>query len=174
MYLMRISLEPVTSLKAVIDALPISRVGYPASLWDRVKYYFFILYTPYHGFFRDALLVLRLIRHEGRHDFLFGKIAPHVSIEEFIRFLTARGYGNHFVAWKDKGELVSLRYAPDFTYQYHLRIFEDGEVRGHYEYTPESHCIWHIAEVGFEDRRDHFMKTIGHLLVRDRERGDAL
>lgn len=90
-----------------------------------------------------------------------GTIAPHESITSVIEYLIEHGYANHFVAWKDEGEVVSLRYVENFKYQYHVRIFEDGEVRAHYEYTPECHPVHHYNAVGFEDRRDEFLSLLG-------------
>ena len=76
-----------------------------------------------------------------------------------------KGYGNHFVAWREKGEVVSLRYTTDFAYQYHLRVFEDGEVRGHFEYTPECYPISHMKMVGLEDRRHIFFEHLEDKIV---------
>lgn len=138
---------------------------YPERLHHRIKYYFWLAYTPYHPLVRDGALRLRLIRRRGRQPFLLGTIAPGVSIEEFVRFLIEKGYAYHRVAWEDDGELVSLRYVEDFAYQYHIRVFEDGEVRGHYEYTPECYPLKHLREIGQEDRRERFLALFGTMLI---------
>ncbi|HTR19134.1 MAG TPA: hypothetical protein VMH91_04140 [Candidatus Paceibacterota bacterium] len=147
------------------DSLPASAMVYPEQLWDRVKYLFWTFYTPYHPLVRDTALRLRVVRHEGRQDFLIGTIAPHLSIPEFISHLLGKGYGNHFVAWKDDGEVVSLRYTDGFAYQYHVRVFEDREVRAHYEYTPECYPISHIMETDMEARREEFLSLLGDTIV---------
>jgi hypothetical protein len=138
---------------------------YPESFVNRVKYVFWRLYTPLHPFFRDTLTQLGLLKHVGRQNFLLGKIAPHLTVEEFVSHLVSKGYGNHFVAWKDEGEIVSLRYVKDFKYQYHLRVFKDGEVRAHYEYTPECNPILHIKERNMEPRREEFLEILGGMIV---------
>ena len=74
---------------------------------------------------------MRLLRTQGRQNYLLGKLAPGESIESFVEFLLDKGFGNHFVAFDDEGQVASLRYTPDFKHQYHVRIFKDGEVRGH-------------------------------------------
>ncbi len=145
--------------------LPYSAMIYPRSLRDRAKYVFWRVYTPYHPFVRDTALALGVVRHEGRQHFLLGKVAPHISIQEFVERLVAQGFGNHFVAWEDEGELVSLRYVEDFKCQYHLRVFKDGEVRAHYEYTPECYPILHLREVGIEARRDDFLRMLGDTIM---------
>jgi hypothetical protein len=53
----------------------------------------------------------------------------------------------------------------DFKHQYHLRVFKDGEVRGHYEYTPECHPIWHLQKVGQEPRREELLGFLGDWIV---------
>ncbi len=145
--------------------LPRSEIAFPASFSDRIKYALWRIYTPFHPLVRDAALVLGIVSHSGRQNFLIGKIAPNRTFKEVIDFLISRGYGNHFIAWKDDGELVSLRRLVGFSYQYHLRIFQDGEIRGHYEYTPECYPILHFRAVDQKDCRDEFQKMLGDLIV---------
>lgn len=160
--------ESSSSLEAFIRDIPHSRMIYPRSFRDRLKYLFWKVYTPCHPFVRDTTLGLRIFRHEGRQNFILGRVAPdHQSLKEFISFLIGKGFKNHFVAWKDSGELVSLRYMEDFAFQYHIRIFKDGEVRGHYEYTPEYRPLSHILEIGMEDRRHEFHRFLGDRIVKD-------
>ena len=145
--------------------LPTSKMKYPTSLVDRIKYIFWRLYTPTHPFFRDTLLSLGLIWHDGRQNFILGTIAPGQSIASVVSFLLTKGYGNHFIAWKDDGEVIGLRFVDNFTFQYHIRIFKDGEVRGHYEYTPECHPVWHFKAIGLKDRRSEFLTLLGDKII---------
>ncbi len=138
---------------------------FPSYLHDRLKYFFWRLYTPLHPFIRDAALALGIVRHSGRQEFLLGYIAPGLDVRAFVAHCVERGYGNHFIAWREEGELVSLRRVRGFQYQYHLRIYEDGDVRGHYELTPECHPVRHIKGIGIEDRRHEFYEDIGDWLV---------
>lgn len=131
-------------------------MAYPQSSSDQLKYWFWKIYTPFHKPVRDTSLALGLVRHEGRQDFLLGTLDPARSVPEFVSFLIAQGFGNHFIAWKETDELVSLRRTVDFKRQYHVRIFTDGEVRCHYEYTPECHPVLHLREIGIEDRTEEF------------------
>ncbi|RJQ35165.1 hypothetical protein C4568_01600 [Candidatus Parcubacteria bacterium] len=152
------------ALESWLRELPSSQMVYPRQLHHRIKYLFWRVYTPYHPFLRDTALALGIVKHEGRQNFLLGHITPE-AIPEFIARCVERGYGNHFVAWNDDGQLASLRIVEDFERQYHLRIFEDGEVRGHYEYTPECYPILHLREIGLEDRRHIFNEHIGDLIT---------
>jgi len=148
--------------------LPKSRMTYPAALYDRVKYLLWRLYTPFHPYVRDTSTALGIVKHEGRQDYLIGKIDPARSVEELVAYLVAEGFGNHFIAWKDTDELISLRRTEGFKYQYHVRVFTDGEVRCHYEYTPEYSPILHLLQVGFEDRAAEFKKLLeGWVLPHD-------
>lgn len=144
--------------------LPNSRLDFPDSLGEQIKYVFWRIITPLHPYFRDLFLYFGILRHEARDDYLIGKLASHKSVDDVVDLLWRRGFGNHFIAW-DEGQLVSLRHAPNFRYQYHIRIFDDGEVRGHYEYTPECHPLLHLYEVGMEARTGYFLELLGDYVV---------
>lgn len=148
-----------------IKNLPRSRVAYPAAKRDRLKYWLFTMYRPFHKPVRNTSLALGLIKHEGRRDYLLGTLDPARSVYEFVAFLIAHGFGNHFVAWREEGELVGLRRTVGFKYQYHVRIFKDGEVRCHYEYTPECHPFLHLREIGVEDRTSEFKTLVKDWLL---------
>jgi hypothetical protein len=147
------------------DIVPDSVIPFPDGFLNRVKYFFWRTITPGYLFGQNTLLALGIIHHEGRQNFVVGKMAPGVKIEDFIRYLHSQGFWNHFIAWNDDGQVVGLRKLESFERQYHLRIFNDGEVRGHYEYTPESHPRRHSKEVGFEERRDDFLRFVGDWVV---------
>ena len=155
------------------DELPASLMVYPERLAERLKYHFWRVYTPYHTFVRDTAMRfsivrrirLKIIGHAGKQEFLIGKVAPNLSVREFVSRLLEKGFGNHFVAWKDDGQIVSLRYVENFTYQYHLRVFADREVRVHYEYTPECRPIAHFFRLGQEERREDFLRFLGDSII---------
>lgn len=137
----------------------------PRGFFDRLKYTIWFFYTPLHTYVRDCVVTLRLVRHEGRQQFLLGTIAPSVTAREVIEFLVNEGYGKHFVAWRDEDELISLRRSDDFKRQYHIRIFIDGEVRGHYEYTPECRPWKHLRAIAQEPKREEFLALLGPFIV---------
>ncbi len=147
-------------IKYWIKSLPRSRMVFPDTLAKRAKYFFWRAYTPYHPILRDALVSVGLVRHRGRQNYLLGTITPDLSTQEFIMQLVEQGFGRHLFALKDEGELVSLRYVDGFEYQYHLRVFVDREVRGHYELTPECYPISHMRAEDQVDRRDEFTRFL--------------
>jgi len=110
---------------------------------------------------RDMLIRVHLFWHQGRQEYLLGKLAAGKSLDDFLAYLAAQGFGNNFIAHRDEGQVLSLRRLEDFEWQYHLRIFKDGEVRGHYEYTPEAHPIKHFREIRMEARREDFLHFLG-------------
>ncbi len=150
--------------KRIIN-LPNAYPAYPDGLIDRLRYHVWRIITPLHRPARELLIYMRLLRNQGRQNYLLGKLAPGESIESFIEFLLDKGFGNHFVAFDDEGQVASLRYAPDFKHQYHVRVFEDGEVRGHFEYTPEAKPLLHMRAVGQEPRFEDFTKMFGSRLA---------
>lgn len=154
-----------TELKKWLETLPHSKMVFPKKLSDRLKYILWLFLIPLHSLMRDTSQMLHITRHKGRQRFLIGKLSPNYDIREIALHLTKNGYGNHFIAWKDDDEILSLRRTVDFTYQYHLRIFKDGEVRGHYEYTPESHPLLHMRAVNQEDRKEEFLKVLGDRII---------
>lgn len=151
--------------EAQLGNIPHARPAYPDSSTDKLKYLFWRVITPFHPYVRDLLSYIKILRNEGRQNYLLGRLAPHQSIEDFVAFLLEKGYGNHFIAFTDEGQAVSLRYSPNFQYQYHIRVFHDGEVRGHYEYTPEYKPIAHLREVGMEARFEEFLELLGDRII---------
>jgi hypothetical protein len=136
--------------------IPSAVLPYPTDTWGRIKYSFWRGITPHFLRIRDALVKFHILHHHGRQHFKLGKVLPPKSIPAFIAHLQSEGFGNHFIAWRDEGQLVSLRKLDGFERQYHLRIFQDGEVSGHYEYTPEAHPWLHFKERDLEERRKDF------------------
>jgi hypothetical protein len=146
--------------------LPYSKMVFPKAVAGRLKYGFWRVYTPLHPIVRNCALALHIVAPPAeRQNFLIGRIAPGISVNEIVNFLISQGYGNHFIAWEDTGQVVSLRRVVGFERQYHVRIFEDGEIRGHYEYTPECYPILHYKAVDQEPRRDDFLQLFGDRII---------
>lgn len=116
---------------------------------------------------QNHLLRWHLVWHEkGRQPYHLGWLAPGKTLKDLEMHLHEKwGFGNHFVAWTDNGQVLSWRKLDSFDYQYHIRVFNDGEIRGHFEYTPESKPIAHFTEINEESRIDEFKKFLGHFMV---------
>ena len=50
---------------------------------------------------------------------------------------------------------------PDW--QYHIRIFCDGEVRGHYEMTPEDHSFTHMKSTNTIDKEKELKEMVSDI-----------
>lgn len=116
------------------------------------------------------LLKWHVVWHEkGRQPYHIGWLAPTKTLKELENHLHDHwGFGNHFVAWTDTGQVLSWRKLESFDLQYHIRIFEDGEIRGHHEYTPESKPIEHFVEINEEERMEDFKKFLGEFMVEEK------
>lgn len=150
---------------AVKTPVPNSVIPRPEGLWNGVKYVFWRAITPGYKAGLNVLLKLHILHHEGRQNWVIGTIAPGRTVDDFARYLHAKDFWNNFIAWTDDGQIISLRKLVGFEWQYHLRIFRDGEVRGHYEYTPESHPAWHLNEKDMQERREDFLRFVGDWVV---------
>jgi hypothetical protein len=117
---------------------------------------------------QQFLLRNKIIHHDDeRQRYHIGWLAPGKTLEDLKLHLHKEwGFGNHFVAWIDKGQVLSWRKLVDFNDQYHLRVFEDGEIRGHFEYTPEGHPLDHLTERGEREAKEEFLKFLGDFVTR--------
>lgn len=105
----------------------------------------------------------------GRQHYKLGWLANGYNLEDLKKHLSENwNFGNHFVAWHDDGQVLSWRRLESFEKQYHLRVFSDGEIRGHYEYTPEARPIKHFREIGEEERREDFLKFLGDYVTQEK------
>jgi len=130
----------------------------------REKIWSFI--TPIFPFLRDGLVRLGVLRHPGRQKYQLGWLAMGKTLSGLAEHLKQYGFANHFIAWVDSDEVLGLRKRENFKYQYHLRVFNDGEIRGHYELTPESHPLDHFWDVGTEPRFEDFYAWLGDWVTR--------
>ena len=124
---------------------------------------------PIYPYIQPVVAALPIVRDydpkNARQRFHLGWLAPGRSFDDFLAQLAARGFQNHFIAWQDGGQVVSIRKIIDYRFQYHIRLFADGEIRGHYEYTPECRPFKHLTEALFEPRREEFLAYLGNLVV---------
>lgn len=94
----------------------------------------------------------------ARQRFRIGFLRPGMRPEDALREAQRNGFFPNRIAYTDPGQCYSLRRLDEMDprFQYHLRIFRDGEVRGHFEYTPEDRPIAHMREDVFEARTENF------------------
>lgn len=135
---------------------------------ERFRQWIWKLVFPFFPYVRDGLLKLGIVRHGIRQFYHVGWLRPGRTPRELEEHLRRYGFDEDRIAWVDPGEIVDLRRRVNFEYQYHLRLFEDGELRGHYELTPEYKPIAHLNERDFSDRRGAFLEFLGDWAVTEK------
>jgi hypothetical protein len=137
------------------------------TLFDKIKQRVWRSVYRFFPTLQRVFLKWGIIWHEeGRQRYHIGWLSPGRTLKELKVYLhTKWGFGNHFIAWPDESQVLSWRKLEGFEGQYHLRVFSDGEIRGHFELTPEAHPIEHFEEKGEEDRRGEFLRFLGDYAV---------
>lgn len=102
--------------------------------------------------------------HSVRQEYFIGHLASKYTFRDLERFLTHHGFEKVILAWKDPDEILSMRRIDKEVFQYHIRLFGDYEVRGHYEYSSEGSLLGHIIKRRFEPRGNYFKKFLGDYL----------
>ena len=103
--------------------------------------------------------LLELLKiHNSRQDFLLGYLSSKYNKDNFIKFLFEKGFEFNVLAYRDPGEILAMRKLDSLIYQYHIRLFSDGEIRGHYEYAPEAKPIAHSFARLMEPKKEYFEK----------------
>ena len=112
---------------------------------------------------------LRLIElfklHNFRQKYSLGYLNSDFNKDNLTQLLLEKGFEFDVIAYKDPGQILGMRKLDTPLYQYHLRLFADGEIRGHFEYTPEAKPIKHSLEKGIEPRSDDFKNFLGKYLI---------
>jgi hypothetical protein len=137
---------------------------------DKIKQgIWYIIYRVFPNLQKTLLELGVLHQDEPRQRYHLGWLTEGKSLEEVKKYLHENwNFGNNFIAWVDDGQVLSWRKLVSFREQYHLRIFCDGEIRGHFEFTPEAHPFRHFKEIGEEDRTEDFLKFLGDFVVQGR------
>ena len=103
----------------------------------------------------------------SRKPYMLGKLnAKKYSLEDFEKHMSSIGFEHVKLAWCEDGEVLSMRRVDGLKFQWHVRVFEDGEVRGHYEYSAEGNPIHHLRGKVFQDDKDFLLSLLGDYIVR--------
>ena len=114
---------------------------------------------------RALIRALGIKPYGPRQPYLVGYLKEGVTVEAFDKYLLSLGLVDDALAWRDDGEVWSLRRLESFQYQTHIRIFEDGEVRAHHELTPEYDNWGHLTDKDTSEPKKDFMKLIEAWIV---------
>jgi len=124
------------------------------------KKIFWTLSIPFFPIIRDLTRFLGYNPYPTRQPYLLGHLLENKTAVDFKKYLLSLGFKKDRIAWKDSGEILSLRLLENFKYQYHLRLFVDREIRGHYELTPEYSPLDHLHDTETCEKREEFLKML--------------
>src|SRR3989338_9523830 len=144
-------------------------ISYGVSPLDRAKRAFWkTAIYPVFPVLRNVAVPFRIISGRYRRQrFPIGYLRKNRTARDFAEYLKAIGFIKHSIALKDPGQILSMRKLVGLKYQYHLRVFKDGEGRGHYEKTPECHAVAHLFQLGQEARTNDFLELLKGWIAKD-------
>ncbi len=102
--------------------------------------------------------------HSGRQPFLLGRLHPRYTSDNLKAHLKANGFETAVLAWKDTDEVLSMRKVNEHAFQWHIRLYTDGEIRGHYEYSSEGNPLGHVLGKLFKPEKEFFGALLGDFL----------
>ena len=126
----------------------------------RLRLLFWKIIEPLFPTVRDIWMRLGFISHDYRQPYLYGRLKAEVTSYDLRQLLKQAGFENAYLAWIDPDEVVNMRKLAGVEYQYHVRLFKDGEVRGHYEFAAETHPIKHLREIGMVTGEDYLTSLL--------------
>lgn len=111
-------------------------------------------------FWPYVLRAYEIFFHHHRQNYLIGTLIPQKNKENLTIHLQNNGYEQALIALKDPGEILNMRKREGKEFQYHIRLYKDGEIRAHYEYAPEAHPITHCFNIRQESKINHFKELM--------------
>jgi hypothetical protein len=129
---------------------------------EKIRFFWNLAYQVWPPIIRT---VEKLGFHDFRQKYLLGHLNANYNRLDLEAYLFDQGFELAKIAWKDPGEVLSMRKIDKEIFQYHIRLFIDGEIRAHYEYSPESHPLLHIKEACFNPETEYFRKLLGVYLI---------
>jgi hypothetical protein len=129
---------------------------------ENLKFFWSLAYRVWPPCIRTAEI---LGFHGFRQNYLLGSLSKRFTKEEFEKYLIDKGFELTVIAWRDPGEVLSVRRIDREVFQHHIRLFDDGEIRAHYEYSPESRPYDHFWEARFDPETEFFKTLLGEYLV---------
>jgi len=120
---------------------------------------------PFFPLVRDIFRKLGYHPYPDRQKYHLGWLKKTMEAEELLSFLKKKGYSKNRLAWIDKGEKLSLRLKENFSFQYHIRLFSDREIRAHYELTPEYSPLGHLHDKETAPKTEYFTQLLEKFLT---------
>ncbi len=137
---------------------------------DYFKQILWYIIVPFFWLGRDLSKIFGYRPFPKRQEYHLGWLNSQKNNDDFKKFLMSIGFTKNRLAWIDEEEILSLRLLKNFKYQYHLRLFSDGEIRGHYELTPEYSPFDHLHDKDTSAKEVEFKQLLGDWLVLNPEK----
>ena len=102
-----------------------------------------------------AWIQKHVLDHEpSRQPYHIANVEPNQTVQLYLMLISLYGYEDNFLSYLDADELFGIRKlhfkGVRMWYQTHIRIYKDGEIKGHYEIAPESNAQEHYAGTTLE------------------------
>jgi len=138
-------------------------------MFEASKKFFWKLIEPIFPTIRDIWVGLGFMEHNIRQPYLLGRLKNGLNELDFRQLLKTAGFDNDYIGWIDPDEVVNMRKIVDTIYQYHVRLFSDGAIHGHHEYTPESHPFRHLFDIGMSEAKSFLTPLLEEIMIPEAE-----
>lgn len=109
-------------------------------------------------YYLSSNLIRKLFPFKGRQKFVLTNVDPlTLPKEEFEKRLIKLGYQLNYLSYLDEGEIVNLRklyISAEPLYkirQFHIRYYNNGEIRAHDELSYEEDAIAHLDGISISE-----------------------
>ncbi|HEY4477809.1 MAG TPA: hypothetical protein VJB09_00860 [Candidatus Paceibacterota bacterium] len=107
-----------------------------------------------------------LMKSPGRRPYHVGWFASGKTLEDLRLYLHSEwGFGGCDKEVKDKEIVLSWCKITDNHEEYFLRVYRDGEIRGHFEKLPVTGVLEKPSEMGEKEAKEQFIKFLGEFSV---------
>lgn len=113
--------------------------------------------------FKGPLTKQGIFEPNGRQPYIVGRLKRGINFDKIKKRLEMFGFEKPKLEWRDLGQIFSARLM-EGDWQYHLRIFKDGEVRGHLELAPK-HPLRHITARTRQPCPSFFLILLNEFLI---------
>ncbi|MBP9851615.1 MAG: hypothetical protein KBC71_02790 [Candidatus Pacebacteria bacterium] len=107
-----------------------------------------------------------LMKSPGRQPYHVGWLTSSKTLEGLRLYLHSEwGFGKATKVAKDKEVVLSWAKITDNHEEYFLRVYRDGEIRGHFEKLPVTGVLEKPSEMGEKEAKEEFLKFLGEFYV---------
>lgn len=99
--------------------------------------------------------------YQGRRPYHVGWLAPDKSLDDLKLFLHNQwGFGRNIMHVDEPGLVLSWQKVTPDHGSYNIRVYSDGEIRGHYEVIPETGVLERKEDKGEAETKEEFLRFL--------------